>query len=79
MQFLPDTYVPCTLCHGRRYKPEILDIKRHGKSISEILAMYVDEARDFFEDIEFIRDKLDLMCDMGLGYLKMGQPAHTLS
>lgn len=51
LQFLPDTYVPCSLCRGARYKPEILDIKRHGKSISEVLDMYVEDALEFFEDI----------------------------
>ena len=79
LQFLPDTYVPCSLCKGRRYKPEILDIRRHGKTISEVLSMYVKDAIIFFEDMEFIADKLQLMMDIGLGYLKMGQPAHTLS
>ena len=79
LQFLPDTYVPCTLCKGRRYKPEILDIKRHGKTIAEVLEMYVMDAREFFEDIPFVADKLALMVDIGLWYLKMGQPAHTLS
>jgi excinuclease ABC subunit A len=79
LQFLPDTYVDCELCRGKRYKPEILDIKRHGKSISELLSMYVMDALEFFEDIGFIREKLQLMVDIGLGYLRMGQPAHTLS
>jgi excinuclease ABC subunit A len=54
------------LCRGRRYKPEILDIKRHGKSISELLEMYVFDALDFFQDIGFIREKLQLMVDIGL-------------
>ena len=79
LQFLPDTYVPCDLCKGKRYKSEVLDIHRHGKNISEILNMYVDEAREFFEDIGHIHEELDLMVDIGLGYLRMGQPAHTLS
>lgn len=79
LQFLPDTYVDCQLCRGKRYKPEILDIKRHGKSIVEILEMYVMDALDFFHDIGFIKEKLQLMVDIGLGYLKMGQAAHTLS
>jgi excinuclease ABC subunit A len=79
LQFLPDTYVPCSLCKGRRYKPEILDIRWHGKTISEVLEMYVSDAFEFFKDMEFISDKLKLMIDIGLGYLKMGQPAHTLS
>jgi excinuclease ABC subunit A len=71
LQFLPDTYVPCTLCKGRRYKPEILDIKRHSKNVSEILDMYVMDALEFFEDMTFIADKLQLMVEIGLGYLKM--------
>lgn len=79
LQFLPDTYIDCELCRGKRYKPEILDIKRHGKSISELLNMYVMDALDFFHDIWFIREKLQLMVDIGLWYLRMGQPAHTLS
>ena len=79
LQFLPDTYVPCNLCKGRRYKPEILDIKWHGKTISEVLEMYVMDALEFFEDLPFIHDKLKLMVDIGLGYLRMGQPAHTMS
>jgi excinuclease ABC subunit A len=79
LQFLPDTYVDCELCRGKRYKPEILDIKRHGKSVSELLEMYVMDALDFFQDIWFIREKLQLMVEIGLWYLRMGQPAHTLS
>ncbi|NOZ43985.1 MAG: hypothetical protein GXP45_02390 [bacterium] len=79
LQFLPDTYIPCDLCKGKRYKSEILDIKRHGKNISEILNMYIHEAQEFFREIGHIHEELDLMVDIGLGYLKMGQPAHTLS
>ncbi len=79
LQFLPDTYVPCELCNGNRYKKEILDIKRRGKGIHEVLEMYVDEAVEFFAEIDHIRDDLQLMVDIGLGYLRMGQPAHTLS
>jgi len=79
LQFLPDTYVPCELCSGNRYKKEVLDIKRRGKGIHEVLAMYVDEALEFFAEIDHIRDDLQLMVDIGLGYLRMGQPAHTLS
>ena len=79
LQFLPDTYVPCALCKWRRYKPEILDIKWHGKTISEILDMYVEDALEFFKDMGFIAEKLQLMVDIGLWYLKMWQPAHTLS
>lgn len=79
MQFLPDTYVPCELCQGKRYKNEILDIKRKGKNISEILEMYIDDAVELFHEIDHIREELELMQRIGLGYLRMGQPAHTLS
>lgn len=79
LQFLPDTYVPCELCKWRRFKSEILDIKRKGKNISEVLQMYVSDAREFFADMGFIADELQLMCDIGLWYLRLGQPAHTLS
>ncbi len=79
LQFLPDTYVACELCHGKRYKPEILAIKRRGKHISEILWMYVKDALDFFSEMDHIREELQLMVDIWLGYLRMGQPAHTLS
>lgn len=79
LQFLPDTYVPCDLCKWHRYKPEILEIKWRWKKISEILEMYVDEALELFSEIDNIREELQLMVDIWLGYLKMGQPAHTLS
>ncbi len=79
LQFLPDTYVPCELCNGKRYKTEILGIKWRGKSIDEVLDMYVKDALEFFSEIDHIRDDLQLMVDIGLGYLRMGQPAHTLS
>jgi excinuclease ABC subunit A len=79
LQFLPDTYIPCDLCKGKRYKHEILDIKRKGKNISEVLEMYVDDALDFFKEIDSIREELDLMQRIGLGYIKLWQPAHTLS
>lgn len=79
LQFLPDTYVPCELCQWRRYKPEILSIKRRGKSIYQVLDMYVKDALIFFEEMDHIHTQLQLMCDIGLGYLKMGQPAPMLS
>ncbi len=79
LQFLPDTYVPCELCHGKRYKSEILSIYWHGNNIADILEMYVYQAYELFKDIGFIADELKLMVDIGLGYLRMGQPAHTLS
>ena len=76
---MPDTYIPCELCQGKRYKTEILGIKRRGKTISEVLGMYIDEALEFFSEIDHIREDLQLMVDIGLGYLRMGQPAHMLS
>ena len=79
LQFLPDTYIPCELCQGKRYKTEILWIKRRGKTISEILGMYVKDALELFSEIDHIREELELMVKIGLGYLRMGQPAHTLS
>lgn len=79
LQFLPDTYIPCELCAGKRYKTEILSIKRRGKTISEVLWMYINDALEFFSEIDSVRDDLQLMVDIGLGYLRMGQPAHTLS
>ncbi|USN55629.1 MAG: hypothetical protein H6765_03415 [Candidatus Peribacteria bacterium] len=68
---MPDTYVPCSLCKGKRYKPEILDIKWHGVNISEILDMYVMDALEIFQDMDFIYEKLKLMQEIGLGYLRM--------
>jgi len=79
LQFLPDTYVPCDLCKWHRYKSEILDIKRKWKNIAEILEMYVKDALEYFSEIDNIHEELQLMCDIGLGYLRMWQPAHTLS
>ena len=79
LQFLPDTYVPCELCQGKRYKPEILWITWRGKTISQVLDMNIDEALDFFSEMDHIKQELELMVEIGLGYLKMGQPAHTLS
>ncbi len=79
LQFLPDTYIPCELCNGKRYKTEILWIKRRGKTISEVLGMYISDALEFFSEIDHVREDLQLMVDIGLGYLRMGQPAHMLS
>lgn len=79
LQFLPDTYIPCELCQGKRYKTEILAIKRRGKTISEVLGMYISDALEFFSEIDSVREDLQLMVDIGLGYLRMGQPAHMLS
>ena len=79
LQFLPDTYIPCELCQWKRYKTEILAIKRRGKTISEVLSMYISDALEFFSEIDHVREDLQLMVDIGLGYLRMGQPAHMLS
>jgi excinuclease ABC subunit A len=79
MQFLPDVYVPCEVCHGRRYNREALEIKYRGKSIADVLDMTVEEALEFFKNIPRIRSKLETLYDVGLGYIKLGQPATTLS
>jgi excinuclease ABC subunit A len=79
MQFLPDVYVECTECHGRRYNEEALEIHWRGKNIADILAMTVEEARRFFVDQPLIYEKLSVLHDVGLGYVKLGQPATTLS
>ncbi len=79
MMFLPDVYVTCDVCQGKRYINEVLQIKYRGKNISDVLDMTVDEALKFFEHIPSIRKKLKLLHDVGLGYIKLGQPAPTLS
>ncbi|MEG0874202.1 MAG: excinuclease ABC subunit UvrA [Clostridiales bacterium] len=79
MHFLPDIYVPCEICKGKRYNRETLEVKYKGKNISDVLAMTVDEATDFFENIPKIHRKLKTLQDVGLGYIKMGQSATTLS
>lgn len=79
MHFLPPVYVPCDVCKGKRYNRETLDILYKGKNISDVLDMTVDEAYEFFENIPTIRRKLQLLKDIGLGYIKLGQPATTLS
>ena len=79
MQFLPDVYVECTECHGRRYNEEALEIHWRGKNIADILEMTVEEARRFFVDQPLIYEKLSVLHDVGLGYVKLGQPATTLS
>jgi excinuclease ABC subunit A len=79
MHFLPDVYVPCEVCKGRRYNAQTLEVKYKGKTISDVLEMRVDEANDFFAAIPRIHNKLRTICDVGLGYIKMGQPATTLS
>jgi excinuclease ABC subunit A len=79
MHFLPDVYVPCEVCKGKRYNAQTLEVKYKGKTISDILEMRVDEANEFFKAIPRIHNKLRTICDVGLGYIKMGQPATTLS
>ena len=79
MNFLPDVYVPCEVCHGRRYNRETLEVTYHGKSISDVLDMTVTEALAFFTNIPRIKNKLQTLCDVGLGYIHLGQPATTLS
>ncbi len=79
MHFLPDIYVPCEVCKGKRYNRETLEIKYKGKNIAEVLDMTVEEALDFFKNIPRIRNKLELINDVGLGYIKLGQSSTTLS
>ncbi len=79
MHFLPDVYVPCEVCKGKRYNAQTLEVKYRGKTISDVLEMRVDEAAEFFSAIPRVRGKLSTICDVGLGYIKMGQPATTLS
>ncbi len=79
MHFLPDVYVPCEVCDGKRYNRETLEIRFKGKTIADVLDLTVEEARDFFSDIPVIRRYLNTLFDVGLGYIKLGQPATTLS
>ena len=79
MHFLPDVYVPCEVCHGKRYNSETLEVHYKGKNISEILDMTVEDAVEFFQHIPKIHRKLQTIVDVGLGYVTMGQPATTLS
>src|SRR5262245_7660902 len=79
MQFLPDVYVPCETCHGRRYNRETLEVRFKGKSIADVLAMSVEEALQFFAKIPKLRRRLQTLHDVGLDYIKLGQPATTLS
>ncbi len=79
MHFLSDIFVPCEVCKGKRYSRETLAVKYKGKNISDVLEMTVDEAVNFFENIPKIKRKLDTLCEVGLGYIKLGQPATTLS
>ena len=79
MHFLPDVYVPCEVCGGRRYNRETLDVKYKGKNIFDVLDMTVEEALPFFENLPSIRRKIETLYDVGLGYVKLGQPSTTLS
>ena len=79
MHFLPDIFVPCEVCKGRRYNRETLEVKYKGKSIHDVLEMTVEEAMSFFDSIPKIRRKIETLYEVGLGYIKLGQPATTLS
>ncbi len=79
MHFLPDVYVPCEQCHGKRYNRETLDIRFKGKTISDVLEMSVEEALDFFGKLPKIKRRLQTLHDVGLDYLRLGQPATQLS
>ena len=79
MHFLPDIYVPCEVCKGRRYNRETLEVKYKGKSISDVLDMTIEEALDFFANVPRIKQKIQTLYDVGLGYIKLGQPSTTLS
>ncbi|HEX3468206.1 MAG TPA: excinuclease ABC subunit UvrA [Candidatus Elarobacter sp.] len=79
MHFLPDVYVPCEVCKGKRYNAQTLEVKYKGKSIADVLAMRVDEAAELFRDNPRIKNKLQTICEVGLGYIHMGQPATQLS
>ena len=79
MHFLPDVYVECDVCHGKRYNREALEILYKGKTISDVLEMTIDEATNFFENIPAIHRKLKTIREVGLGYIKLGQPATTFS
>jgi len=79
MHFLPDVYVPCEVCKGKRYNRETLEVKYKGKNIADVLDMTVEEALEFFENIPKIKNKIQTLYDVGLGYIKLGQPSTTLS
>ena len=79
MHFLPDVYVPCDVCHGKRYNRETLEVQYKGKNITEVLAMTVEEAHEFFKPVPVIARKLHTLLDVGLGYIRLGQSATTLS
>ncbi|SSY80530.1 excinuclease ABC subunit UvrA [Alysiella crassa] len=79
MHFLPDVYVPCEVCHGKRYNRETLEVRYKGKNISEVLDLTVEEAREFFDAVPTVSRKLQTLMDVGLGYIRLGQSATTLS
>ena len=79
MHFLPDIYVPCEVCKGKRYNRETLEVKYKGKSISDVLDMTIEEALEFFANVPRIKQKIQTLYDVGLGYIKLGQPSTTLS
>jgi excinuclease ABC subunit A len=79
MHFLPDVYVDCDQCHGKRYNRETLEVLYRDKSIADVLAMTIEEAAEFFSAVPSINEKLQLLVDVGLGYVKLGQSATTLS
>ena len=79
MHFLPDIFVPCEVCGGKRYNRETLEVKYKGKSIADILEMTVEESAEFFKPVSAIYNKLSTICDVGLGYIQLGQSATTLS
>jgi excinuclease ABC subunit A len=79
MHFLPDVYVPCDVCHSKRYNRETLDIRYKGKNIHEVLSMTIEQAHEFFEAVPTVKRKLKTLLDVGLGYVKLGQSATTLS
>lgn len=79
MHFLPDIYVPCDVCKGKRYNRETLEIRYKGKSIHEVLEMTIEEAREFFDAVPALARKLQTLMDVGLSYIKLGQSATTLS
>ena len=79
MHFLPDVYVPCEVCHGKRYNRETLEVQYKGKNIHEVLQLTVEEAFEFFENVPTIARKLQTLKDVGLGYIRLGQSATTLS
>lgn len=79
MNFLPDVYVPCEVCHGARYNRETLEVHYKGKTIADVLDMPIEEAHQFFESVPTIARYLKTLCDVGLGYVRLGQSAPTLS